>query len=209
MGDMRLGPVVRGMLTYVPVISDLLPSKTGVGGHTDSAAYCYGVWMKHRTLLHEQGFRSVPHTMAELGPGDSLGVGLCALLSGSSHYIGLDVVAHSNRERNQLLLKGLVKLFRSRAPNADKGWPEFSAYLDERQFPSHILTEQVLEQALDEERVDAISRAIDLPSDENPITVEYKAPWFDPRVIEKIFRVPKTTHHATDVQMQRRRTMRG
>src|ERR1700741_4397167 len=55
MGDMRLGPVVRGMLTYVPVISDLLPSKTGVGGHTDSAAYCYGVWMKHRTLLHEQG----------------------------------------------------------------------------------------------------------------------------------------------------------
>ena len=79
-GEMRFGPVARGLLSYVPALNDVLPSKTG--GHTDSAPYCYGVWMKHLTLLHANGFPGVPQTIAELGPGESLGVGLCALLSG-------------------------------------------------------------------------------------------------------------------------------
>ena len=143
MGEMRFGPVARGLLSYVPALNDVLPSKTG--GHTDSASYCYGVWMKHLTLLHANGFPAIPQTIAELGPGESLGVGLCGLLSGSSHYVGLDVIAHSNPERNQLILNDLIKLFLQRAPNPDKGWPEFSSYLDERLFPGHILTEQALQ----------------------------------------------------------------
>jgi hypothetical protein len=181
--EMRLGPVARGLLSYVPALNDVLPSKTG--GHTDSAIYCYGVWMKHLTLLHAHGFPAVPQTIAELGPGESLGVGLCALLSGSSHYVGLDVIAHSNPESNQRILNDLIPLFEDRAPNPDKGWPEFSSYLDERLFPSLILTEQVLHQALDAARIEAIRHAISTPTPQDPITAEYKAPWFDPRVIEE------------------------
>src|SRR3982751_6579076 len=143
---MRFGPVARGLLTYLPTSSNLLPSKTG--GHTDSATYCYGVWMKHMTRLRAHGFSVIPDTVAELGPGESLGVGLCALLSGSNHYIGLDVIAHSYPERNQLILNDLIKLFQSQAPNPDKGWPEFNSFLDERHFPSHILTEAALREAL-------------------------------------------------------------
>jgi hypothetical protein len=180
---MRIGPVVRGLLTYLPVISDRLPSHTG--GHTDSARYCYGVWMKHLTLLHAHGYRAIPQTIAELGPGESLGVGLCALLSGSDHYVGLDVIAHSNPKRNQPVLNDLIKLFQERAPNADKGWPEFSSYLDERLFPSHILSEAVLHQSLNPMRIEAIRRAVLDPSPQAAITAEYKAPWFDPRVIEE------------------------
>jgi hypothetical protein len=183
MGEMRLGPVARGLLSYVPALNDVLPSKTG--GHTDSAAYCYGVWMKHLTLLNAHGFPAVPQTIAELGPGESLGVGLCALLSGSSHYVGLDVIAHSNPGRNRLILNDLIALFEDRAPNPDKGWPEFNSYLDERLFPSHILTEQVLDQALSSSRIEAIRHAVTSPSPQYPITAEYKAPWFDPRVIEE------------------------
>ena len=97
---------LQGLLSYVPALNDVLPSKTG--GHTDSAAYCYGVWMKHLTLLHANGFPAIPQTIAELGPGESLGVGLCGLLSGSSHYVGLDVIAHSNPESNQLILNDLI-----------------------------------------------------------------------------------------------------
>ena len=141
--------------------------------------------MKHLTLLRANGFPAIPQTIAELGPGESLGVGLCALLSGSSHYVGLDVIAHSNPERNQLILNDLIPLFQDRAPNPDKGWPEFSSYLDERLFPSHILTEEALHQALDPERIEAIRRAVTAPSPQDPITAEYKAPWFDPRVIEE------------------------
>ena len=184
LGDMRLGPVARGLLTYVPTINELLPSAT-TGGATHSARYCYGVWMKHLTLLHAHGLPAVPQVMAELGPGDSLGVGLCALLSGSDQYVGLDVVAHSSSTSNQIILGDLIRLFRERAPNPDHGWPQFGEYLDARQFPGHILTEEVLQRTLHADRIDAIRRAITLPSSQEPITVEYKAPWFDPRVIEK------------------------
>jgi hypothetical protein len=180
---MRMGPVARGLLTYLPAINNLLPSKAI--GHTDSAAYCYGVWMKHLTLLHAHGFSGTPQTIAELGPGQSLGVGLCALLSGANHYVGLDVVAHSSSERNRLVLNDLVTLFQERAPNPDKGWPEFKSFLDERSFPSHILTEDRLQQALSPERIEAIRRAITAPAVGDSITAKYKAPWFDPRVIEE------------------------
>jgi hypothetical protein len=180
---MRFGPVARGLLSFVPALNDMLPSKTG--GHTDSASYCYGVWLKHLTLLHANGFPEVPQTIAELGPGESLGVGLCGLLSGASHYVGLDVIAHSNPESNQSILNGLIPLFRERAPNPDKGWPEFSSYLDERLFPSHILSEQALQEALRPGRIDAIRRAVTTPSTQDSITAKYKAPWFDPRVIEE------------------------
>jgi hypothetical protein len=183
LGDMRLGPVARGLLTYVPTINDLLPSAT-TGGATVSASYCYGVWLKHLTLLHAHGLPAVPRVIAELGPGDSLGVGLCALLSGADHYVGLDVVAHSSSASNQGILGELVKLFRERAANPDDGWPRFDSYLDARGFPSHILTEEVLQQALRADRVDAIRRAITMPATHDPVKVEYKAPWFDPRVIE-------------------------
>ena len=183
MGEMRLGPVARGLLSYFPALDRLLPSKTG--GHTDSAKYCYGVWMKHLTLLNANGFSGVPHTIAELGPGESLGVGLCALLSGADHYVGLDVIAHSNPESNRLVLRDLVSLFQERAPNPDKGWPEFTSFLDERSFPSHVLTEERLRQALSPERIEAIRRAVTAPSSEQAITANYKAPWFDPRVIEE------------------------
>jgi len=180
---MRIGPVARGLLSYVPALNDVLPSKTG--GHTESASYCYGVWMKHLTLLHAHGFSGVPQTIAELGPGESLGVGLSALLTGSSHYIGLDVIAHSNSSRNQHVLNDLVLMFENRAPNPDKGWPEFSSYLDERSFPGHILPEHFLDLTLEPARIETIRRAITAPSPADTITAQYKAPWFDPRVIEE------------------------
>jgi SAM-dependent methyltransferase len=180
---MRLGPVARGLLTYVPTLSDLLPS-AATGGATHSANYCYGVWLKHLTLLHAHGMPAVPTTIAELGPGDSLGVGLCALLSGADHYVGLDVVAHSSSASNQAILDELIRMFRDRTPNPDHGWPQFDSYLDARHFPGHVLTEDALQRALQPDRVAAIRRAVALPCAGNRVTVQYKAPWFDPRVIE-------------------------
>lgn len=183
LGDMRLAPLARGLLTYVPALNTLVPDRSG--GHTDSAQYCYGVWMKHLTLLRAHGLNTIPDTVAELGPGESLGVGICALLSGANHYVGLDVLAHSNPVRNQLVFKELVAMFRDRAPNKDKGWPQFGSYLDERQYPSHILTEEVLSASLEPERLAEIDLAVSVPSKGAAITAEYKAPWFDPTVIEE------------------------
>lgn len=181
MGEMRLAPVARGLLTYVPAISDLLPSKSE--GHTASASYCYGVWMKHLTMLSAHGLTNIPNTIAELGPGETLGVGLCGLLSGADHYFGLDVVAHANTESNLPVFKELVTMFRERAPNPDKGWPDFTSYLDARRFPGHMLGEDVLTRALQPQRIEAIRHALTQPQAPNSVTIAYKAPWSDPRVV--------------------------
>jgi len=183
MGEMRLTPIARGLLTYVPAVNDLLrPSRTE--GQTESASYCYSLWMRHLTLLHAHGFRGTPTTVAELGPGETLGVGLCALLSGSDHLVGLDVVAHSNVQKNQASLDALLPLFRERASGLVKGWPDYSAHLDARQFPGSILTEEILADALRPDRIDAIRRALTGATPSNPVTIDYKAPWTDPRVID-------------------------
>lgn len=181
--EMRLAPVARGLLTYLPALNDLLPSKSI--GHTESPAYCYGVWMKHLTLLHAHGLREIPRTIAELGPGETLGVGICGLLSGANHYVGLDVVAYSNPEGNLRILEGLLPLFRDRAPNPDKGWPNVNGWLDERQFPSHVLTPELLARTLAPERIATIRRAVSVPGLHEPVTAEYRAPWSDPGVIRE------------------------
>lgn len=181
MPEMRLAPVVKGLLTFVPGVRDILPSKSP--GHTDSAVYCYSVWMKHLTLLNAYGFSGVPETLAELGPGESIGVGLAALLSGTNHYVGLDVVAHSAPERNARIFDHLIELFAKRAPRPDKGWPDFDRYLDERLFPSHILTPQALEASLAPERLTAIRAALHGSRVAHGVSAVYKAPWSDPSVI--------------------------
>ena len=67
-------PAVKGLLTFLPGIERVLPAGKGVG--TDSASYCYGVWLKPLTLLWESGMRSIPNILVELGPGES--VALCS-----------------------------------------------------------------------------------------------------------------------------------
>lgn len=183
MGELRIAPVARGLLTYLPALNDLLPARKV--GHTASALYCYGVWLKHLTLLHAHGMTAVPRSVAELGPGDSLGVGLCALLSGSDHYVGLDVAEYSNSAYNVRLLPELVELFRVHRPNPDKGWPDFRSHLDARGFPSHILTDALLAETTSLERIDAIRAALAAPSLTTPVTIEYKAPWNHPRVMDE------------------------
>ena len=87
---MRLTPVIRGAATYIPGLYKVVSKwrkASAHGGETDNAAYCYEVWLKHLTLLWANGMRTIPDTVAELGPGDSLGTGLAALLSGANHYL--------------------------------------------------------------------------------------------------------------------------
>jgi Methyltransferase domain len=141
--------------------------------------------MKHMTLLFAHGMRRMPATMAELGPGDSLGVGLAAMLSGVDHYQALDVVPFASTEVNLQIFEELVGLFRSRAPRPSKGWPDFDDLLDDRLFPSSILTEERLAEALRPSRLRHIREALTNSSNRaNGVSVCYKVPWNDPAVIE-------------------------
>ncbi len=56
-----------------------------------------------------------PDSVAELGPGTGLGVGLCALLSGCKKYLALDVVQHTDQAQSERVLDELLEMFKSRA----------------------------------------------------------------------------------------------
>lgn len=181
---MKIRPLVKGLLTFVPGMQRVLPQR-GTGG-TDSAYYCYGVWLKHLTLLWENGMRSIPHTLAELGPGDSLGIGLAAMLCGVNNYFALDVVRHSSCEIDLKIVDELVALFKSRAERPTKGWPDFDKYLDDNLFPSHILDDELLEASLSEKRIEAIRNALENPEHQaSEVTIKYMVPWSEDSVIAK------------------------
>lgn len=181
--EMRIKPLAKGLVTLVPGVLRVLP-RGGTGG--TGASYCYGVWLKHLTLLWANGMRSIPGSVAELGPGDSLGVGLAAMLSGATSYYALDVVRDSNTDRNLKILDDLVVLFKGRAQRPTKGWLDFDEYLNEDLFPSHILSDKLLEQSLADRRVAAIRRALEgRGSSSDEVTIKYIVPWSHSEIVEK------------------------
>lgn len=178
----QLKPIVKGALTFIPGMANLLPES---GGHTASAAYCYGVWLKHLVMLWHNGMEDIPTSMAELGPGASLGTGLAALLSGIQRYVALDVVKHSDTAANLKVFDELVAMFQRRQPRPSKGWPDFDRFLDDSLFPRHILTEERLQRSLAPERIADIRRALLSPGHRfGEIMIDYKAPWSDPGVVQ-------------------------
>lgn len=120
--------------------------------------------------------------MAELGPGDSIGIGLASILTGVEHYIALDAKSHANTQRNLAILDELHDLFarRTAIPGEDE-FPNIQPQIESSGFPAHILTTERLASALARSRVQAVRRAI--LGQESQIRIEYKAPWYDPAIV--------------------------
>ena len=175
--DIRVRTLARGALSSVPGLKGVgVLHATGA----NSASYYYGVWLKHLAMLWEVAPGYSPRTVAELGPGDSLGTGLAAMLSGADHYLALDVIVYNNVDYNLRIFEELVELFSSRAPRPTKGWPDFDPLLDENLFPSTALSEERLRSSLAPERLERIREAIGSPdgnSRDGSISVNYIVPW--------------------------------
>jgi hypothetical protein len=180
-----------GLASYVPPLGRRVARRSG---GTSSARYCYAVWLRHLVLAHRNGLAADPGTVAELGPGDSLGVGLAALLSGATTYYALDTVPYSSPDGTRAVFDALVALFNRRAPipGADE-FPRIRPRLDSYAFPAHILTAERLRASLRPERRAAIRAAIgamrgagrapDARTGTGEISLAYIAPWRDPAVI--------------------------
>ncbi len=153
-------------------------------GHAASARYCYSVWLRHLVNANAVGLQNVPETVAELGPGDSLGVGIAALLSGVHTYYALDVVTYEGVEQNLALLEEIAELFRARAPIPnDDDFASLKPALDSYAFPAFLNTAK-LDEALSGERIERIRHALNwAPVDGGP-SIAYQVPWTDLSVIE-------------------------
>ncbi len=169
-----------GILTYVPGVSRLF---RGGAGRTLSARYCYTVWMRHFLLGVQQGLTASPKVVAELGPGNSLGVGLAALLSGSDRYLAFDVAHDASPERNLKIFDELVVLFQGRsAVPGDDELPGVLHKLESYAFPSAILTDARLDAALAPDRLERIRDAI--RNTRAGSMIDYRAPWDEDAVMQ-------------------------
>ncbi len=179
---MQVSPIklIKGLATYLPGITALTLRKTG---GTVSARYCYSVWMRHLVQAGQSGEIS---RIVELGPGDSLGIGLAALLSGVNHYHALDVKNYSDSAKNMAILDQLVGLFKDRASIPDDNeFPLLLPRLPSYDFPYSLLNNDTLEWALSKKRVRAIREALRTLSRSGIITVEYTSPWDQTVAIEQ------------------------
>jgi hypothetical protein len=175
--------LIPGVASLSPVSRILSEKAKGTGGSV-SPEYCYSVWMRHLMTAAGCGLNSNPKTVAELGPGDSLGVGLAALLSGAERYFALDVVEHASAAHNIAVLDALVELFRARAPIPDDTvFPHVVPRLQDYRFPHHILTPDRLDRALAPERIEHIRASLRDCSSPDAL-VMYQAPWHSAHVIQ-------------------------
>ncbi|MBD3241171.1 MAG: hypothetical protein GF331_11345 [Chitinivibrionales bacterium] len=172
--------LIKGLVTCVPGAYKAF-SRATTGG-TCSASYCYSVWLRHLVKAHESGLSTNPATVAELGPGDSIGIGLAALVTGARQYHALDIVRFANDESNLTILDDIVALVRRRADiPGDTEWPEVIPRLESYAFPQHILDCQRLDAALAQPRLEAIRASI-RRTQTNPL-VQYHVPWNDRAVV--------------------------
>jgi hypothetical protein len=176
-----LKAMADGLATFIPRVRHWFFK--GTSG-TDEARYCYSVWLRHLVMAARSGLSQTPSVVAELGPGDSLGIGLAALLSGAERYYAFDMVRHANCEGNLKVFDELVQLFSKRTdiPNQEE-YPQIKPSLDCYRFPVHILGEEQVRKALDQRRIDSIRRALrGEPTQE--VVVSYRVPWLKNTVVE-------------------------
>ena len=145
----------------------------GTGGGINSASSCYSVWLRHLVMSYKNGLLTQPpKCVAELGPGESLGVGLAALLSGADKYYALDVVKHCNINQNIKVFDELVDLFMNKEDIPG-----------EIEFPR---TQERIKEALSSSRIEAIrNEIINSNEDKGDRYISYFVPWSDSSVIKE------------------------
>jgi len=155
---MRIKPLLFGLATVVPGVYAALSRPTG---GTDSARYCYTVWLRHLVTARTHGLERHPAVVAEMGPGDSLGVGLAALISGADRYYAVDVVQRANVSICLRVFDDLVDLFDRRATLPDeREYPRVRPRLASYEFPIELFPADALARALDPGRLADLRAAV-------------------------------------------------
>lgn len=182
---MKIKYITKGLIKSIPGIERFYNFHKSTGG-TNNSRYCYSVWLRHLSYAYENKSTEVPQRVIELGPGDSLGIGLAALISGAEQYYGLDIVRYSNTLINLQIFDELVTLFKEKAPiPGPDEFPKVMPLLNDYRFPEHIFSDKNLAYLLSEERLTKIREAIKL-LDTPGMTgnmIELIVPWYHQRVI--------------------------
>jgi SAM-dependent methyltransferase len=171
--------ILKGAATYVPGLYSTFGQQRMNVGDSARAEYFYGVWMKHISILNKTFDCGIPQAVVELGPGDTLGVGVCSLLSGSSKYIGVDAAPFARGDHAVDVANALVQSFNARRSVDVNGWPDFKPLLDDQGFLSSVLSEAALKRSLATDRVASILndvRRVAIGRETSTDFIDYLAP---------------------------------
>jgi hypothetical protein len=123
-------------------------------------------------MLNRYGFKLNEAWVGELGPGDSVGIGLAALLSGATQYIGLDIVPFSAKADLETIFEELVQLYSQREPIPDQDeFPRVRPRLDSYEFPDSLV-----DWANFPDRVENVRLELQAGVGTGHL-VDYRAPW--------------------------------
>src|SRR5262249_555105 len=139
--------------------------------------------LRHLVKLAEAGLPTAPRAVAEIGPGESVGAGLAALIAGAERYVGLDVKHYALRPDTVALFDELVALFRAHAPiPGGEEFPTIKPELGAAAFPSRILSAERMVRALDRARLEDLRARIKRGAENSPL--RHIAPWDEAAAIE-------------------------
>jgi hypothetical protein len=146
MADFKLvKAVVKGLLTFVPGVNSLLEKRKSNSMHSCSdAEFCYSLWLRLLVYLKENGINASLKKIGEIGNGGSLGVGFCALLTGSHTYYSLQIDDKIRITRNQKLLEDIIHLFRNRTPISKK-FSQINIPVNNYAFPEDLINNDFAE----------------------------------------------------------------
>lgn len=154
-----LKSVVKGAITFIPGISFILERKKRGTHHSGSfAEFCYTLWLGLLHYLELNGIKKSFNNVGEIGCGGSVGVGICALLSGANNYYCLEIEDHFDKENNLKLLDDIVALFRSNSPIFNR-YKQLNIPIKDYSFPTHLIIPRYFDEGFISELRDDIKNS--------------------------------------------------
>ena len=174
--------VYKSVFMKLPFFRKILRKQNVAGS---SSEYCYNIWMQNLKFWSKIN-STVPEVVVEIGPGNSLGVGLAALLSGSQKYYGLEKTQFWNNETNVRIFDELVEFFKSKKETLTINYSN-SDNTNEKSydFPEEILSQDHMNACLSDERLNEIRKELLTPEAPNNKYIHSIIPWESQDVIEK------------------------
>ena len=154
----RLKPLLGGLATRI------VPSVAGIMAQRNqprvTADYYYTVWLRHvSTAAHFKRWNA-PQTVLEMGPGNALGTGMAALLSGVQKYIAYDATTLLKQNFDAQLFQDLATLFRHQ-----KDFAKTDRIMPSTSFPSEVFPGEQLAQSLSAQSGERIRQSIQQGND--------------------------------------------
>ncbi len=131
--------LLKGLLTFVPGATRILDKKKEKSRHSGSQAeFCYALWLSMLRQFEENGIQPKLDFVGEIGTGGSLGVGICALLTGSQRYCALEIGQSFDKKLNLNILDDLILLFQNRSKIPDN-FQQLNIKAKNLDFPDHLI----------------------------------------------------------------------